>query len=203
MVTLKAYHPYEGAGVLEDAGRLVYIDFPYSTENEYECSQEELDGLVLRMNFEEADLQFDDGKAAIAFLRSKANEGEDPLANETEETILESYNCYGIDELSDIVDSIVELYVETKDFVRAIRGLERIANLRIVKESKDFQIKVLRLLNDCRKEIGGVVFEIKRKRIEGSESGTENAVEEKFGTLNGNSKATLGMMKNVWDNLVA
>jgi hypothetical protein len=166
MVKLRAFKAYEGAGVIEiDHGKLVYIDFPYAKENEYECSPEQLERLVLRMDFEPTELEFLDGAAAVAFLRAKGNEGEDPFANESEEVILERFNSIGLENLEGIVDSIQEMYVDAKKYDQAILALERIASLRVVDDSAGLQIKVLRLLNHCRKEIDEVFWDIKRNPV--------------------------------------
>ena len=166
MVRLCAYHAFEGAGVVETAdGKLVYVDFPYTLGHQYPCSVAQLQSLIIRMNFEGSDLEFPDFPELIAFLKAKANEGPDPFASETEESILEGYNALDAEDLEGIVDAIAKLYVQTKDYRRAIRALERIVNLKSVKQNTYLKIKVLQLLNDCRKEIYEVVSSIKEKPL--------------------------------------
>ncbi len=190
MVKLRAFHPYEGAGVLEDSGNLTYIEFPYSVENEYECTEDELTRLLLRMNFEPSELTFKDGKAAVYFLQSKASEGEDPTDGESEESLLETYNSFELDELDQIVKVIVEMYVDESDYKRAIIGLERIESIPKVQAAKDFHIRILRLLNQCRKGLE-VMTEIKNKpKALLKTSNTRppaRGLENKFGSLNGSA----------------
>ncbi len=200
MVKLRAFHPYEGAGVLEDSGTLTYIDFPYSVENEYECTEDDLTRLLLRMNFEPSELTFKDGKSAVEYLQSKASEGDDPTDGETEESLLETYNSFELDELEHIVQMIVEMYVDKREYKRAIIGLERIEGLPSVQAAKDFQIRILRLLNQCRKDLE-VMTDIKNKPK--ALSMTSNArppsrgLEKMFGSLNGSALAN---QRAIWAN---
>jgi hypothetical protein len=138
---------------LEVGGKLIYIDYPYTLQNEKPITEEQVERLILRMDFQRCDLEFTDGPSAVAFLKAKANEGPDPFANETEESILEGFNSLGAKNLSGIVDSIRKNYIHRHQYHQAITGLERIRGLQVVAEDPELRLKVLELLNVCRREV--------------------------------------------------
>lgn len=152
MVTLRALQAYEGAGVLEqEDGSLLYVEFPFGPENKYPCTEEELERLIHRMEFQRLDQKFDNDYQAFEFIHEKANEEEDPLINEEDEaTILDRYNSMSPRNMEAIVDAIEQIcLIESKAYSDALRGLERIISLRPVKETPSLYQKVSDLMLQC------------------------------------------------------
>lgn len=200
MVKLVAYQAFEGAGVLKINGRLVFIDFPYTLQNEKPITEEQVQRLIIRADFEACNLEFADGPSAIAFLKAKASEGPDPLAKETEESVLEKFNSLGMKNLDGIVDSIGKKYVDRHQYKRAIIGLERIKGLSAVRENPELRLKVAEMLLKCHEELA-IAYEFRSVGIESANS--SGNVKEKFALLNGKSPRILEDLTKTEFKLVA
>jgi hypothetical protein len=205
MVKLIAYQAFEGSGILEEDSKLVFIDFPYTKKNEIPITTAQVGHLINRMDFEASKLEFRDGKAAIAHLRKLANQSEDPFANETEPSIAEKFNALGTKNLNAIVDSIRSKYIENHQYGRAMRGLERIKNLPVVKEDGALHLKIVELLLACHQEIADA-YAFKRQPMMAST--TQNArqvaanMEAKFPTMNGSSYKNLLSLQAAFQKFV-
>jgi hypothetical protein len=143
---LVAFQAFEGSGVLEIDGKLTYIDWPYSYQNENPITAGQVERLLIRMDYERCELEFANTEAAVAFLKAKANEGPDPFANETEESILEGFNSLGAKNLSGIVDAIERNYIHMGLHDRARTGLSRILQLETTQNSPKLKAKIEELL---------------------------------------------------------
>ncbi len=204
MVKLIAYQAFEGSGILEVDGRLCYIDFPYTKKNELPISEHQVGRLINHVGFEAANLEFEDGPSVIAFLRSKASEGADPFAGETQESMLEKFNSLGVKNLDGIVESIRIKYIEKHQYGRAIRGLDRIKGLEVVRSESQLHLKVMELLLHCHEEIAiAYAFKMVPIKVDSLESTGHQTkkIEDRFPTLNGNSTRNLQSLEFSFSNI--
>jgi hypothetical protein len=163
MMKLVAYNPDDGAGILEVNNRLVLVEWPYSQRQEYVCTYEQMERLVIRQDWILADIEFSDGPSSIQFLRDRANEGENPLKRETDEqAFLNRYNSFPIENLMRILEASERQLDKKEDLAAVDRALNRLLDLEKVQATPELFQKARSLWKRCRAEMD-VVFEIKRK----------------------------------------